>query len=182
MTQKDGQRNNGINNYKAYQRIRRYFSLMMMSYVIVGCAAGLYLIARSMVLDVEFGKFVQYPTSIPFLVNVFVSFFMLYVCIMIRSHLEKDQKIYKEDQRLLLCMIGTQVLFFNYLSLIPTLLAYFSLRKESFFSKLNYPQKEQPNKFIPIITEGVFYIICFVIIGLTLLFGVLLVVAFLQKR
>lgn len=163
------------------KRLNSYFGLLIMSYVIVACAAGIYLFLGAQILNIEFNKFIQYPTSIPFLVNVFVSTFLIYVCLMIKAHLQKEQCVHKEDTYLLYCMMVTQVLFFNYLSLIITFLMYLNLRKHNFLSKDSYPNKAEQNKFIPVITESVFYIICFTLIGLTIVFELLLAIALLQK-
>lgn len=164
------------------KRLKRQFTLLIMSYVIVGCAAGLYLVARPLMLGIEFSKYIQYPTAIPFLVNLFVSFFMIYVTLMIKNHLQTERKIYKEDTYLLYCMMATQVLFFNYISFIPTLFVYTSLRKNLFFSKERYPKKSEQNQFIPVMTESVFYYVCFIISGLTIVFALLLLMALLQKH
>lgn len=163
------------------KRLKHYFTLLITSYAIVACASGLFLMLGAQVLEIEFGKFIQYPTSIPFLVNFFVAIFLIYICLMIKARVQEDQKLYREDTYLLYCMMATQLLFFNYFSFIPTLLIYLNLRKNMRLLKASYPKKTEQNKFIPVITEKVFYIICFVILGLTIAFALLLGVALLQK-
>lgn len=163
------------------KRLNSYFALVIISYVIVAGGAGLYLVLGAQILNIELGKFVQYPTSIPFLINLFVSCFLIYVCVMIKEHMKNDSVLYKEDTYILYCMMFIQVLFFNYLSLVPTVLVYLHLRKNMYLSKFSYPKKEEPNKFITAITEKTFYTICFVLLGLTVIFALLLGGALLQK-
>lgn len=163
------------------KRVQRYFSFLIMSYVFVGLAAGLYLVVSAATLNIELTKFIQYPIATPMLVTVFVSFLILYICIMIREHLQRYTVLYKEDIYLLRLMMITQVLLFNYFSLIPTVLLYLNLRKNNAFSSEKYPAKGEQNKFIPVMTEGTFYVICFTLLGMMIIFGALLFFAYTKR-
>lgn len=162
-------------------RLNNYFTFVIISYAIVGISAGLYLLVTAILAEVELSKFVQYPPSVPILVAVFVSFFMLYVCIMIRQHLKKDGEIYREDTYVLRGMILTQVLSFNYLTLIPTVLLYLSLRKHSLFTKEKYPHLDDESKAFPIVTEKGFYRITYTIIVMAIIFALLVGIAMMRK-
>lgn len=163
------------------KRLKNYFTFLIGSYAIVGCCAGLYLVATAILADVELGKFIQYPTSVPFLVAVFVSFFMLYVSIMLRQHVTEDGKMYKEDTYILRGMMVTQVLTFNYFTLIPSILLYLSLRKHSLFIKEKYPHLDNESKALPIVSERTFYRITFTIIVLAIVFAALVAWALMSK-
>lgn len=155
------------------KRLNNYFTFLFISYVIVACGAGLYILWTSLLVNVELSKFVQYPTSVPILVAVFVSFFMLYVCIMIKQHLKAEGKIYREDTFILRGMLLTQVLTLNYLTLIPTVLLYLSLRKQALFTKERYPHLDDESVVLPVVSEKIFYIMTFTIIILAVVFALL---------
>lgn len=162
-------------------RLNNYFTFVIISYAIVGISAGLYLIVTAILADVELSKFVQYPPSVPILVAVFVSFFMLYVSIMIKQHVIKDRKLYKEDTLVLRGMLLTQILTLNYITLVPTILLYRSLRKHSFFTKEAYPHLDDESKALPIVSEKGFYRVIYTIIVMAIIFALLVGLALVQK-
>lgn len=163
------------------KRMNLFFSTLIGSYIMVGCAACLYLLLSASMMNIELSKLIQYPIATPMLVYSCVSFFMIYVCIMIKEHMHINRVLYKEDIYLLRGMIVVQALSFNYISLLPTILIYIGLRKNNFCVKMKYPDKDAQNRFIPIMRERMFYNISFTIIGLTFIFTVLLLFAFIHK-